>query len=95
MIWKGEGKPDEAGTMYQNEHDELFKSIREDTPINDIQRGANSCMMAIMARMAAYTGQTVTWEQAMNSKENLVPDHVEFGPFPTPEVAIPGKTKLI
>lgn len=95
MVWKGEGKPDDAGTMYQNEHDELFKSIRDGHPINDVERGANSCMMAIMARMAAYTGQTVTWEQAMTSKESLVPDHLEFGTFPTPEVAIPGKTKLI
>ncbi len=95
LIWKGTGKPEDAGTMYQNEHDELFKSIRAGTPINDIERGARSCMMAIMARMAAYTGQTVSWEQAMNSKESLVPDKLDFGPIPTPEVSIPGKAKLI
>ncbi len=95
VTWKGPGKPEDASTMYQNEHDELFKSIREGTPINDVQRGANSCLMAIMARMAAYTGQTVSWQQAMESKEALVPDTLEFGPFPTPEVPIPGKKALI
>jgi myo-inositol 2-dehydrogenase / D-chiro-inositol 1-dehydrogenase len=95
IAWKGEGKPDDASTMYQNEHDDLFKSIRSGKPINDVERGANSTLMAIMARMAAYTGQTVSWQQAMESKESLVPDKLEFGPFPTPEVAIPGKRKLI
>jgi predicted dehydrogenase len=94
LTWKGEGKPEDASTMYQNEHDDLFRSIRDGKPINDVERGANSCMMAIMARMAAYSGQTLTWEQAMTSKESLVPDKLEFGPFPTPEVAIPGKWKL-
>jgi len=95
IAWKGEGKPEDASTMYQNEHDELFKSIRTGKPINDIERGANSTMMAIMARMSAYTGQTVSWQQAMESKESLVPDKIEFGPFPTPEFAVPGKRKLI
>ena len=95
LVWQGQGKSEDAGTMYQNEHDELFRSIREGKPINDIERGANSCLMAIMARMSAYTGQTVTWEQAMNSKESLVPQRLEFGSFPTPEIAIPGKTPLV
>lgn len=95
ITWTGPGKPEDASAMYQNEHDDLFRSIREGKPINDVERGANSTLMAIMARMAAYTGQTVSWQQAMESKESLVPDKLEFGPFPTPEVAIPGKRKLI
>jgi hypothetical protein len=81
--------------MYQLEHDELFRSIRAGAPLNDGERSANSCLMAIMARMAAYTGQTISWEQALNSKEELVPATLAFGPMPTPEVAIPGKTKFI
>lgn len=89
--WKFEG---EVTDMYQNEHDALFKSIRAGEPINDAVRGANSTLMAIMARMAAYTGQTVTWEQAMNSSEDLSPPSYELGPLPTPEIAVPGKTKL-
>ncbi len=94
VAWKGAGTSEEASEMYQNEHDALFKSIREGRPINDCARGARSTLMGIMARMGAYTGQTVTWEQALNSKESLVPAHLEFGPMPTPELAVPGKTAL-
>ena len=95
VTWKGKGSADEASEMYQNEHNALFASIRAGRPINDGERAANSCLMAIMARMAAYTGQTITWEQAMNSKESLVPETPRFGPMSTPEVAIPGRTKFI
>ena len=57
---------------------------------------ARSTMMALMGRMAAYTGQTITWEQAMNSQEDLTPPGViELGPLPTPTVAIPGQTKFV
>jgi myo-inositol 2-dehydrogenase / D-chiro-inositol 1-dehydrogenase len=80
--------------MYQVEHDELFASIRAGKPINDAERGARSTMMALMARMAAYTGQTVSWEQAMNSKESLTPPALDFGPLETPTLAVPGKTKF-
>ena len=91
-LWKYTGPNDRD--MYQNEHDAFFASIRAGTPINDCERGANSTMMAIMARMSAYTGQTISWEQAMNSNEVLVPEHLELGSFPTPELAVPGKTKF-
>ncbi len=94
--WKGKGAADEAGKMYQLEHDALFASIRAGNPINDAERSANSCLMAIMARMSAYTGQTVSWEQAMNSKESLVPANPRMdAPAPPAEVAIPGKAKVM
>ena len=53
-----------------------------------------STLMAIMGRMAAYTGQTITWEQAMNSTEDLLPKELAFGPIEVPPVAIPGVTKI-
>jgi len=82
--------------MYQNEHDELFASIRRGQPINDGQWMAHSTLLAIMGRMAAYTGQVVTWEEALNSKENLMPEKLAWDtPMPVPPVAIPGVTKLI
>ena len=91
-LWKYEGPKRD---MYQNEHDALFASIRAGTPINDCERGANSTLMAIMGRMAAYTGQTITWEQAMNSQEDLSPARYEFSDLPKPPVAVPGKTKFV
>jgi hypothetical protein len=82
--------------MYQVEHDELFASIRSGFPINDGIRMANSTMMAIMGRMAAYTGQEVTWDQAINSQERLVPEQLDWNmKLPIQPMAIPGKTKLI
>ncbi len=48
-----------------------------------------------MARMAAYTGKTVTWKEAMNSTQNLVPDSFDFDhPLPPTPVPIPGQTKF-
>ena len=48
--------------MYQNEHNELFASIRAGKPINNGDYMCKSTLMAIMGRMATYTGQDITWE---------------------------------
>ena len=80
--------------MYQTEHDELFASIRSGKPINNGEYMAKSTLLAIMGRMAAYTGQEITWEQAMNSKEDLTPAKYDWGSIPTPAVPIPGTTRF-
>ncbi len=64
---------DPRPNMYQVEHDELFAAIRADEPVNDGEWMANSTMLAILARMSAYTGQTLTWEQALASEQDLTP----------------------
>lgn len=81
--------------MYQQEHNELFASIRKGEPINDGEWMMQSTMMSILGRMAAYTGQTITWEQAMNSKERLGPETYSWGEVAMPEVAIPGRHKFV
>src|SRR5262249_11304312 len=55
--------------LYQQEHDELFASIRAGKPINNGEYMALSTLLAIMGRMAAYTGQEVTWKMALASEE--------------------------
>jgi hypothetical protein len=81
--------------MYQIEHDDLFASIRKGEPINHGEWMSHSTLIAIMGRMAAYTGQVITWEQALNSEDKLVPDVVEWHtPMPVPPVAMPGVTKF-
>jgi hypothetical protein len=81
--------------MYQIEHNELFDSIRNGRPINDGIWMAHSTLMAIMGRMAAYTGKEVSWNEAMNSKEQLVPDNLTWDmDLPIRPMAMPGKTKL-
>lgn len=82
--------------MYQNEHNELFASIRSGKPINDGEWMAHSTLMGIMGRMAAYTGQEITWEQALNSQENLVPAQLDWKmKLDFPPMAMPGVTKFI
>jgi myo-inositol 2-dehydrogenase / D-chiro-inositol 1-dehydrogenase len=82
--------------MYQREHDVLFASIRKHQPINNGKRMATSTLLAMMGRMAAYTGQQITWDQALNSQEILVPEHLDWnGSLPVAPRAKPGITKFI
>ncbi len=88
--WRSEGPDD----MYQNEHDALFRSIRDGKPINDGDFMCKSTLLAIMARMSAYSGQSITWKQALNSEQSLTPAAYEWGPAPEVGVAVPGITKF-
>jgi predicted dehydrogenase len=92
--WRHRSPDGKKDDMYQNEHDELFASIRSGKPINNGGYMCKSTLMAIMGRMATYAGQVITWEHALNSKDDLSPPKYEFGPLPVPAVALPGKTKL-
>jgi len=90
--WKYEGKDRD---MYQNEHDAMFAAIRAGKVINNGDYMCKSTMMALMGRMAAYTGQRLTWDQAWNSQEVLMPADVTLDMAPPKGVvAMPGKTKF-
>jgi predicted dehydrogenase len=68
QVWKySGGKPN----PYQVEHDALFAAIRSGKPINNGDYMARSTMIAILGRMATYTGQRVTWEQAPGAADGL------------------------
>jgi predicted dehydrogenase len=90
--WTYEG---EDNPFYQTEHNELFASIRSGKPINNGEYMAKSTLLAILGRMATYTGQKVTWDEALNSKEDLSPPAYEWGPIATPPIAVPGVTKVV
>jgi len=62
--------------------------------LNEGVQVAESTLTAIMGRLAAYTGQEILWDQAMNLELDLMPAVAEFGPMPTPLVAVPGRTKV-
>jgi predicted dehydrogenase len=80
--------------MYQQEHDELFAAIRAGTPKNDGVQMTHSTLLAIMVRMAAYTGEVITWEQALNSKEELGLATYALGDLPKREPPVPGRTQF-
>lgn len=89
--WRFRG---ETKSMYDLEHDALFASIRNGTPINNGHYMCNSSMLAVLGRACTYTGQAITWEDLMKSTERLGPTTYEWGDVPEPEIAMPGVTKL-
>ncbi|MFO0894630.1 MAG: Gfo/Idh/MocA family oxidoreductase [Phycisphaerales bacterium] len=77
---------------YVVEHQVLQEAIRSGQPVNEASRIAESTLCAIMGRMAAYSGQDITWEDAMKSPLDLRPgSDLAFGPRPQAPVAVPGK----
>lgn len=90
--WRFRG---EATDMYQNEHNEFFAGLRSGKYINDSEWMAHSTLMGLMGRMAAYTGQEVTWEEALNAKESIVPEKLDWKmKLDIHPMAIPGFTKF-
>lgn len=90
--WRYDG---EGGNMYDLEHVALFEAIRAGRMLNDGDRMATSTLMGIMGRMAAYTGQKVTWEQALNAKDDLVPEKLSWDmKLPVAPMAMPGRTRI-
>ena len=82
--------------MYQSEHDELFASIRSGKAFNDGERAAHSTMVAILGRMVAYTGQKISYQDALNSKESLLPSEYNWEmTLPVPQPPTPGITRFI
>ena len=92
--WKYSG---EQNNMYETQHQELFASIRKGKPLNHGLQMANSSLLGVMGRMVAYTGQTITWEEALNSKEVMGPRMEEYDRdliWTHNEIAKPGITKF-
>ncbi len=81
--------------MYDEEHKAMFAAIRSARPINNSLYMARSTMMAIMGRMVSYSGQTLTWDECLNSTEDLTPAKYEWGNVPVPTVAKPGLTRFV
>lgn len=82
---------------YKLEHSHLVDAIWAGKIINEAKQVADSSMTAVLARMAAYTGQEVTWDFATNeSTLDLMPDQItDATPAPTPHVRIPGREELV
>src|SRR5262249_25928615 len=70
--------PQADNAPYVAEHTHLVASIRDGKPLNELKNVAESTLTAIMGRMAAYTGARLTWEQALNSKEDTFPQNLTW-----------------
>ena len=90
--WQG---PRKRADMHQLEHDAMYAALRRGDIINNGEYMAKSTLMGILGRQAAYTGKELTWEQALNSQERLVPEKLDWGmKLPEPPVAVPGVTRF-
>lgn len=98
-----EHDPSNDLSPYQVEHNELFEAIRNGRPINNAEYGAKSTLSGIMVRMASYSGKVITWDEAFNSTQILIPEILDWddtpptlpnkeGYYPIP---IPGVTDVL
>ena len=93
-IWEKDGKIKDA---YREEHRALIESIRNETPIIELMQTADSSMVGVLGRVAAYTGKKVTWDfMTTKSTLDLFPKALTWsGAMPSKGYAVPGKTKLV
>jgi predicted dehydrogenase len=72
MLWESKVKQEEQDP-YQNEWNDLVDAIRDDKPYNEAKRGVEASLVTSMGRMAAHTGQEITYEQILNSDHEFAP----------------------
>ncbi len=88
---------------HQTEHDRLFAALIEGRPYNEADYGASSTMTAILGRMASYSGQIISYEDALNSQVDLCPESMTWdaetkvkpGADGLYACAMPGRTKVL
>ena len=71
-LWESKVAPDELDP-YQNEWNDLVYAIRNDTPYNEVKRGVEASLVTSMGRMAAHTGQEITFEDMLECEHEMAP----------------------
>ncbi len=95
-------KPRIITNPYQVEHDTLHAAIKDDTPLNNAYYGAKSSFTSSLGRLATYSGQEITWDDAVKSNFSIMPKEFDFNAEAPVQpdsdgnynVAIPGEWKL-
>jgi predicted dehydrogenase len=72
-IWESKISPEESDP-YQNEWNDLVDAIRSDTPYNETERGVQASLVTSMGRMAAHTGQEISYDDMLNCDHEMAPD---------------------
>lgn len=92
-IWNNNGRS-QNNQPYVEEHRALIESIRNGTPIVEIQGVADSSLTAVIGREAAYSGQEITFEQAQQANLKLGPDDITAKSYDVRPVPVPGVYKF-
>jgi predicted dehydrogenase len=70
LVW---AFPQPEPSPYQLEWDDLMAAIRDDKPYNEVKRGCEASLVTSMGRMAAHTGQIITYDQMLNCPHEFAP----------------------
>lgn len=70
LLW---AYPQPEPNPYQLEWDYLIDAIRTDKPYNEVKRGAEASLVTSMGRMAAHTGQIITFDDMLNCEQEFAP----------------------
>jgi predicted dehydrogenase len=73
LLWTSkvaEGEED----PYLNEWNDLMDAIRNNKPYNEAERGVKASLVSSMGRMAAHTGQEITYEDILNCEHEFAPN---------------------
>ncbi|MEA3210224.1 MAG: hypothetical protein QOE70_3281 [Chthoniobacter sp.] len=73
QIWKSEVGPTEVESHF-NEWTDLIDAIRSDKPFNEVKYGVEASVVTSMGRMAAHTGQEITFDEMLNHEHEYCPD---------------------
>ena len=102
VIWEHDAESDP--NPYQVEHDELFAAVAAgEYKFEDLTNGANATMTSILGRLATYSGNELSYDDALKYGKNLVPDEFAWDAAPpvVPNedgyyaVAVPGETEVL
>ena len=72
MLWSSKVEEDQKDP-YQNEWNDLMEAIRSNKPYNEAKRGVEASLVTSMGRMAAHTGQEITFEDMLNCEHEMAP----------------------
>jgi len=84
--WTYRPKQDRSG--YVQEHVDQAEAMREGKRLNDGWHASTASMIAVMGRMATYSGQEITWDDAITKGKTLFPYDVELTFDTVPPVTI-------
>jgi predicted dehydrogenase len=71
-LWESKVSKDEEDP-YQNEWNDLVYAIRNDKPYNEVKRGVEASLVTSMGRMAAHTGQEISFEDMLDCEHEMAP----------------------
>jgi len=66
--------PQPEPNPYQLEWDDLIGAIRQNQPYNEVKRGVEASLVTSMGRMAAHTGQIITYDQILELDHEFAPE---------------------